>query len=41
VPDEGAEEAVGRHGDALLRVFCHVYAYGEKIVLPLTGYDRG
>lgn len=35
----GDERATGHKGKVLLRVFCH--AYGNRIVLLLSGYDKG
>ena len=39
IPEDAACDAAERHGDILLRVFCH--AYGDRVVLLLAGYDKG
>lgn len=39
IPAEHEAEAVERHADVLLRIFCH--AHGRKVVLLLAGYDKG
>jgi putative component of toxin-antitoxin plasmid stabilization module len=39
VPAEHEAAADERHGDVLLRIFCH--AHGRKVVLLLAGYDKG
>lgn len=39
IPDAHETEAQDRHGEILLRVFCH--AHGKKVVLLLAGYDKG
>jgi hypothetical protein len=39
IPDGDEDDAAERHGDILLRIFCH--AYGKKVVLLLAGYDKG
>ena len=35
----GADQVAGHKGKVVLRVFCH--AYGNRIVLLLSGYDKG